>query len=95
MKIDEAVDVLTDLLRHAWLWQHHFSKEAAEIALDTVLSELRRLQEGGRTERTCETCGKHHTMDCSNSSECYALKDRPHWRKMPDATALTGAGEDV
>ena len=43
-----------------------------------------------RAERkTCENCRKRHTMDCPNSSECYALDDKPFWEGVKNEN---GAG---
>ena len=29
----------------------------------------------------CESCAKHGTMRCPNSSLCFALENKPHYQK--------------
>lgn len=32
-------------------------------------------------DRDCDSCKKQKTMECPNSSECYALESKPYWEK--------------
>ncbi|MGI6169984.1 MAG: hypothetical protein ACOYI4_09890 [Christensenellales bacterium] len=32
-------------------------------------------------DRDCGSCKKQKTMECPNSSECYALESKPYWEK--------------
>jgi hypothetical protein len=32
-------------------------------------------------DKDCDSCKKQKTMECPNSSECYALESKPYWEK--------------
>lgn len=32
----------------------------------------------------CRACRKHRTMDCPNSSRCYATEDKPYFEPIGD-----------
>lgn len=41
---------------------------------------LIKIEDDFKIDVNCDTCSKHHTMDCPNSSLCYSLSgDKPYW----------------
>lgn len=52
------------------------------ILVISRFSELRNKCKAKRESKikTCQFCANWGTMDCPNSSKCFALPDKPYWK---------------
>lgn len=48
--------------------------------LDNSYADFSKLKEA----KDCRACWKYRTMDCPNSSRCYATKDKPYFETRDD-----------